>query len=92
MLVGQAGTHCVPSQVAEPPVGCTHALHDVVPQLPTSLLLTHLPPQRWYPVAHDNAQLPPTHCAAPWGSVGQAVHDIPHAVASVSRAQPAPHL
>jgi hypothetical protein len=92
MLVGQAGLHCVPSQVTEPPVGCTQALHDEVPQLPTSLLLTHLPPHRWYPVAHDNAQLPPTHCATPWGSVGQAVHDIPHAVASLSSAQPAPHL
>ncbi len=43
---GQAGTHCVPSQVTEPPVGCTQAVHDVVPQLPTSLLLTHLLPHR----------------------------------------------
>ena len=46
MLDGQAGTHCVPSQVTEPPVGCTQAAQDVVPQLPTSLLLTHLPPHR----------------------------------------------
>lgn len=47
MLAGQAGTHCVPSQVTEPPAGCTHAVHDEVPQLPTSPLLTHLPPHRW---------------------------------------------
>lgn len=31
------------------------------------------------------------HCAVPWGSVGQTVHDAPHAVASPSSAQPAPH-
>jgi len=41
---------------------------------------------------HDNAQLPPRHCAVPFGSVGQAMHAIPQAVASVSSAQPAPHL
>ena len=46
MLAGQAGRHCVPSQVTEPPVGCMHAVHDEVPQLPTSALLTHLPPHR----------------------------------------------
>ncbi len=46
MLVGHTGTHCVPSQVTEPPVGCMHAVHDEVPQVPTSLLLTHLPPHR----------------------------------------------
>jgi hypothetical protein len=47
MLAGQAGTHCVPSQVTEPPVGCMHGAHDEAPQLPTSALLTHLPPHRW---------------------------------------------
>ncbi len=44
---GQAGTHCVPSQVTEPPVGCTQAVQEEVPQLPTSALLTHLLPHRW---------------------------------------------
>jgi hypothetical protein len=43
---GQAGTHDVPSQVTDPPVGLTQFVHDVVPQLPTSVLRTHLPPQR----------------------------------------------
>jgi len=81
-----------PKQVTEPPVGFWHAVHEVVPQLPTSLLLTHLPPHRWYPVLHASAQFPPTHCAVPFTSVGQAVHAIPHAVASLSSAQPAPHL
>jgi hypothetical protein len=47
VLDGQAGRHCVPSHVTEPPVGCTHAVHEVVPQLPTSVLLTHLAPHRW---------------------------------------------
>lgn len=89
---GQVGLQAVPSQVTEPPVGFWHAVHEVVPQLPTSLLLTHLPPHRWYPVLHASAQFPPTHCAVPFTSVGQAVHAIPHAVASLSSAQPAPHL
>jgi hypothetical protein len=40
----QVGMHTVPSQVAEPPVGFWQAVQEVVPQLPTSLLLTHLPP------------------------------------------------
>jgi hypothetical protein len=44
---GQFGTHAVPLQVASPPVGFWQGLHDVVPQLPTSLLLTHLAPQMW---------------------------------------------
>lgn len=43
---GHTVMHCVPSQVTEPPVGCWHAVHEVEPQLPRSLLLTHLPPQR----------------------------------------------
>jgi hypothetical protein len=42
---GQAGTHAVPSQVAVPPIGMGQAAHDEVPQLPTSLSLTHLAPQ-----------------------------------------------
>jgi hypothetical protein len=46
MLDGHVATHCVPSQVTEPPVGCVHAVQDDVPQLPTSALLTHLPPHR----------------------------------------------
>lgn len=45
--MGQVGTHAVPSQPTVPPAGIWHAVHDVVPQLPTSLLLTHLPPQTW---------------------------------------------
>lgn len=40
---GQAGTHAVPSQVTVPPVGFWQVVHDVVPQLPTSMLLTQRP-------------------------------------------------
>ena len=43
--VGHVGTHAVPSHVTEPPAGSWHAVHDVVPQLPTSRLLTQRPPQ-----------------------------------------------
>jgi hypothetical protein len=42
--VGHVGRHAVPSHVTEPPAGSWHAVHDVVPQLPTSRLLTHRPP------------------------------------------------
>ena len=45
--VGHAGWHIVPSHATEPPAGSWHAVHEVVPQLPTSLLLTHLPPHWW---------------------------------------------
>lgn len=45
IAAGHAGTQTVPSQVTAPPVGMGHAMQDVVPQLPTSRLLTHLPPQ-----------------------------------------------
>jgi hypothetical protein len=89
---GHEGTHAVPSQVTLPPIGIWQAEHDVVPQLPTSLLLTHLAPQMWKPVLQTRPQLPPTHCAVPFGSVAHTVQAIPQAVASVSRLQRAPHL
>ena len=41
-----AGWQSAPSQVTEPPIGCTQALHDDVPQLPTSVLLTQRAPHR----------------------------------------------
>jgi hypothetical protein len=61
MPVGQAGTHAVPSQVTVPPAGDWHAVHDVVPQLPTSRLLTQRPPQMWYPALQAMPHAPPTH-------------------------------
>jgi hypothetical protein len=82
--VGHAGTHEVPSHVTVPPVGCWQLVHEVVPQLPMSLLLTHLPPQRWYPVWQARLQTPPAHWAAPLGSVGHAVHEGPQPVGSLS--------
>jgi hypothetical protein len=45
--VGHAGMQLAPSQVTVPPAGSWHAMHDVVPQLPTSRLLTQRPPQTW---------------------------------------------
>jgi len=46
MLLGHMGTQAVPSQDTVPPVGCTQAEQDVVPQLPTSMLLTQRAPHR----------------------------------------------
>jgi hypothetical protein len=53
---GQLAPHEVPSHVAVPPTGGGHALHDV-PQVLGSLLLTQLPPQTWYPLAHCSPHL-----------------------------------
>ena len=89
--VGHAGTHAVPSHVTEPSVGAWQAWQDVVPQLPMSLLLTQRLPQMCVPVLHTSPQAPPTHCAAPFGSVAHATHEVPQAVASSSRTHRAPH-
>jgi hypothetical protein len=47
MPVGHIELQARPSQVAVPPVGTGQAAQDVVPQLPTSLLLTHLLLHKW---------------------------------------------
>jgi hypothetical protein len=44
-LAGQAPPHCVPSQVAVPPVGAVHGVQDML-QLSVLVLETHAPPQR----------------------------------------------
>jgi hypothetical protein len=41
--VGQLPPHDVPSQVAVPPVGTAHGVHDV-PQVATSVLLAQVDP------------------------------------------------
>jgi hypothetical protein len=44
----QAWTQLMPSQLTVPPVGAVQAMPQALaPQLATSLLLTHLPPQGW---------------------------------------------
>lgn len=52
----QPTPHWVPSQVAAPPWGAGHAVHEVVPQLLVSMLLTHVPPQLCMPLGQ--AHLP----------------------------------
>jgi hypothetical protein len=44
--VGQVPPHVVPSQLAVPPVGAMHAVHDV-PQFAGSMFDTQASPQRW---------------------------------------------
>ena len=58
--VGQTDAHASPLQVALPPVGTGHAVHDVVPHVALSALLTHFAgvPHRWYPVLHISTQAP----------------------------------
>ena len=48
--VPQSNPHCVPLQVAVPPVGGTHGSHEA-PQLLIELLATHAPRQACIPVA-----------------------------------------
>jgi hypothetical protein len=52
----------VPSQVAVPPVGAGHAVHDV-PHDDVDVLLSHVEPQRCVPVGH--AQWPPWQVSPP---------------------------
>ena len=44
MSDGQVPPHCVPSQVALPPVGTVHAV-QLEPQEPTDVLLAQVDPQ-----------------------------------------------
>jgi hypothetical protein len=89
---GHAGTQAVPSQVTVPPIGSWQLMHDVVPQLPTSRLLTQRPAQRWYPVLHVRLHTPPVHWAVPLRSAGHTEHDAPHAAGSLSAGHLLPHL
>jgi hypothetical protein len=82
--------HFVPSQVAVPPAIAGHAVHDEAPHEPTSLLLTHLVPQRWKPLLHCKPQLPPAQTGVPLGSLGHATQAVPQALASESAAQDVP--
>jgi len=94
MPLGQLAPQLRPSQVADPPWGTAHAVHDVVPQLATSVLLTQAPVPDghwWWPVAHMIPHVPPWQTAVPLGSPGQAVQLDPHAVASVLAAHLLPH-
>ena len=69
------------------------AVQDDEPHEPTSMLLTHLVPQRWYCGLQVNVHCPPAHTAVPLGSVGHFAHEGPHAVASLSRAhEVVPHM
>jgi hypothetical protein len=90
-LAGQAPPQVPPVQVAVPPMGTAHAVHDE-PHVATSVLLTHLPLQRWKPLAHESEHVPETQMGVPFAPVGQAMQEVPHAVASLSRAQSDVHL
>jgi hypothetical protein len=92
---GHVEPHERPSQVALPPVGTGHAVHDVVPQLEVRALLTQAPVpagQRWKPFLHMMPHAPFEQTAVPLASVGHFVHDAPQALASLSAEQPVPHL
>ena len=47
IVVGHAGWHAVPSQLAVPPAGTAQAVQDTGPQLPVLLSLAQVLPQRW---------------------------------------------
>jgi hypothetical protein len=94
VLAGHAGTQARPSQVTvPPPVGATHASHDVTsvgPQVATALLSAHWPLHKWKPDLHARPHAPATQAAVPLGSVGQFAHMAPQPVGSVSGAQRVP--
>jgi hypothetical protein len=45
-MLPQFGTHASPSHDAVPPIGTWQGVHELTPQLLTSMLLTHVPPHR----------------------------------------------
>jgi hypothetical protein len=90
VVLVHAGWQASPLQLTVPPVGTWHAEHEVGPQFAVDVLSTHLPVEVaghwWKAFLQLIAQLPLMHAAEPLGSVGQLVHDVPHAVASSSAA------
>jgi hypothetical protein len=78
-------SHAVPSQVlALAPVGLGHAVHDVVPQVSTLVLVAQIPAQLWVPVAHTPEHAAaasmqvPAHSFMPVGQAGR--HAVPSQV------------
>lgn len=70
--------HAVPSHVAVPLTGATHGVHRE-PQLFTSVLATHTPPQRWYPASQEKPHKPAMQVAVAFaGGTAHGVHDAPH--------------
>lgn len=76
--------HVVPQtpaalQVAfAPPGQGVHETLSWVPQVSTSELATHAPPQRWKPVLQVNPQVPLVQVRTAFAWVGQAVQLVPH--------------
>jgi hypothetical protein len=65
----------LPSHVATPFVGgVAQGEHDA-PHEVMLVLLTQVPPQRWYPATHVNPQAPPVHVGIAFGG---AVHATLH--------------
>jgi len=85
-LIAQA----LPSQVADPWAVVAHGEHEE-PHVAVAVLEEHVPLQSWKPLLHALAHVPPEHDAVALPRVGQAVQAAPHAVASVSDLQSAPH-
>ena len=54
-MPGQLAPHFVPSQVADPPCGAEHAVHDV-PHEAIDVLSAQPPLHGWKPVPHEKPQ------------------------------------
>jgi hypothetical protein len=92
LLAGHETPHAPLVQVADPPVGTPHAVHET-PQVAVAASLEHTPLHRWKPAAHFNVHVPEAQSGEPLAPAAQATHAAPHAVASSSFAQDvAPHL
>jgi hypothetical protein len=79
--VPQVNPHAVPSQVAVEFAGGVQAVHDVVPQLATALLETHVEPHRWKPELQANPHDVPLHVAVAFaGAVHGVVQLVPQVI------------
>lgn len=81
----------MPSQVAVPLAGVAHGVHDDVPQLSGSVLLTQRLPQRWKPALHVKPHDVPSQVATEFAGGTHAEHDAPQFAIDVLFTHAAPH-
>ena len=79
--------HTTPLHDATAFAAAGQVAHPAVPQVATSLLLTHAPPQSWKPALHASEHTPARHVAVAFARAVHAVHAAPHSRGSVSAAQ-----
>lgn len=78
----QVKLHWVPSQVAVPFAGATHAVHEL-PQLATEVFDTHCEPHLWKPATQVKSHVAPLQLGVAFAGAVHGVHDVPQLATSV---------